>query len=198
MYLMNVSYLWLVSKKQKTMKKDLFFLLLLTLSLGACNNRNNKEARKRIADSISFDSITKNVEAKERIDNYTLYDSTIDLKHPERKYSAPESFLGLNWLASKQEAIKYLKSKDSVKIIRVIDINKSVSPGLVVVIDLSGFFAGQKVEDIILSFYMDKFCTSEVNFGIKDQDFIKNIVKELASKYGKFKFNAQPNFSDSI
>ena len=149
----------------------------MLILISSCNSTDKKEAKKK-----SLDSTLRELSAS---------------MHPNYGYSAPKGFLGIDWLVSKQEAINIIKAKDSVKIKRVFDYSKRGLPEMGVHIELTGFFAGQRVKEIELTFLMDKLCMGEVNFGIKEQDFISNIVKELNVKYGKPKFLAQPDYSNT-
>lgn len=149
----------------------------MIILLSACNSGNNQEVKKS-----SLDSTIRELSAT---------------MHPNKGYSAPKGFLGIDWLVNKQEAINFIKGKDSVKIKRVVDYAKRGVPDLGLHIELTGFFAGQRVKEIELTFLMDKLCLGEVNFGIKEHDFISKIVNELKNKYGEPKFLAQPDYSNT-
>lgn len=155
------------------MKKTLFVFVINLLFAVACNNSQTEKVEKTKKDSILL-SVSKSMDS---------------IKHPNKGFNAPSSFLGLSWLISKQEALMKLKHKDSLKIIRVFDYGKRGHPEIGEVIKLSGFFAGQRVKNILLTFYLDKFCVGEVNFGIKERGFKDNLVKQIESKYGKSKYN---------
>jgi len=157
------------------MKKSLHLWCSILILTSSCNSIGKEEAKKN-----SLDSTLRELSAS---------------MHPNKGYSAPKGFMGIDWLVSKQDAINIIKAKDSVKIKRVFDYSKRGLSEMGVHIELTGFFAGQRVKEIELTFLMDKLCMGEVNFGIKEQDFISKIVKELNVKYGEPKFLAQPDYN---
>jgi hypothetical protein len=141
------------------MKKFMFFLCGFLFLLFSCDVQNKKDVNQRnIRDSIVMDSLSK---AEMKI-------------HP-----APTGFMGIDWYTSKENAIQTIKKKDSVKIKRITD--EGLSGEFMI---LTGYFAGHKINDVILTFYDNQFCSAFVSFGNQPDDFYEMMLSELQKKYG--------------
>jgi hypothetical protein len=120
------------------------------------------EKGSRINDSLRKDSLIKAIRAK------------------MPRISMPDGILGLKWQIQKDEAIKILKHKDSIKITLI---DKEDEYGQK--IECSGWFAGKKTKKIILSFYSNKFCEADIDFGFCSQNFADTICSRIEKKYQK-------------
>ena len=146
--------------------KKILLLFGIVIFLLSCNNiETKKQLTQAQKDSIQTQK------------DFILLDSVS--KAESSKFPPPTGFLGIDWYSSKEEAIKLLKTKDSIQIKDVTNVG-----AMGVSLTLKGYFAGHKVKDILLIFYCDKFCNGSVNFGIQSSDFNEKFLNELNKKYG--------------